>query len=271
MSIVRTLLISIVIVILAMFGLLAVVYNAERRVDSAVSEFSEKTLPGTIALQKLATDVANVRRYEKEYFVFLGNVERRNGYFKEWGTAMGNVLKSLDTLVANTDKQFASAETLSMSEWRASLKGYADGFDGIVNRVGRGDITDPVVANTENGKNVDLIRKAQSEIPQLAAKRVSDAQLKGKLALAEQAKAKNLVLSIAALIIVLLVVLAIVLPRRIKAPIDGLSEVAEQLSKGQMDVSFEKFATIVEFKPLVEALERMRRTVSQAVQRLQRR
>ena len=62
----------------------ALVWSTRDRLRDDVVDVTRRNTLATVALSELAVLAQQVRRYEKEYFVYVGNETRRNGYIKEW-------------------------------------------------------------------------------------------------------------------------------------------------------------------------------------------
>ena len=72
-------------------------------------------------LSKLAGDGQKIRRFEKEYFIYLLNDEKRQGYWVEWNEAresIANYLQSINGIMRTMNLPDQAAE---ISDWRAAL------------------------------------------------------------------------------------------------------------------------------------------------------
>jgi hypothetical protein len=87
---------------------------------SAKRDVVDVTRKNTIAssqLGELAVLAQQIRRYEKEYFVYVGNAERRAAYTKEWGDTADKIAKRLQTIRSNADQAFDANDMGKVGNW----------------------------------------------------------------------------------------------------------------------------------------------------------
>jgi hypothetical protein len=95
--------------------------------NTAKNEVVDATRKNTIAsseLSQLAVLAQQVRRYEKEYFVYVGNEEKRNGYIKEWTDTSDKISNLLRTMSANKSSAFAKSDLTAITNWSSAADFY---------------------------------------------------------------------------------------------------------------------------------------------------
>ena len=88
--------------------------------DTARRDVVDATRKNTIAssqLSDLAVLAQQIRRYEKEYFVYVGNKERREGYINEWSGTADKIVKLLQTMRTNSSAAFNEADAGKIGNW----------------------------------------------------------------------------------------------------------------------------------------------------------
>lgn len=96
--------------------------------ESTRHDVVDATRKNTIAssqLGDLAVLAQQVRRYEKEYFVYVSNAEKRNGYIKEWTGASDKLTQILGTMRGNQAGAFTSADQVQIEQWMQAASFYA--------------------------------------------------------------------------------------------------------------------------------------------------
>lgn len=68
-------------------------------------------------LGELAVLAQQIRRYEKEYFVYVGNEERRNAYVKEWTAAADKMTAMIGAMRTTHAEAFTSEEVKQIALW----------------------------------------------------------------------------------------------------------------------------------------------------------
>lgn len=100
-----------------------------------------------------------LRRYEKDYFLNLGDAKEQAAYLEKWKNARADLdseLTELDNLISSD----ADHETLKAM--RDDLDTYSKGFDKVGAQVRSGEITTPQAANIAIRAYKDQIRKLET-------------------------------------------------------------------------------------------------------------
>jgi methyl-accepting chemotaxis protein len=242
--------------------------------ESAIQNNLDVTIKNNTAiasqLSSLAVTVQQMRRFEKEYFIYVGNIEKRTIYQSEWLASLDKANALLITLKKNERLTLSAPELQKVEAWLQALDFYKTEAQKIIN-----------LANTQNSQ-ANLTAKAPPT--PLTATEANDLIGAGKTRLStvliagvaelEAAKTKQTLglagavdagfnqltlyfVALTALGILIVLVLMITLPSAITKPIDALSDSIDKLSKGKANEAFEDIKT-QEFAKISKSLERLR-------------
>jgi HAMP domain-containing protein len=272
---------------------------------SAKRDVVDVTRKNTIAssqLSELAVLAQQIRRYEKEYFVYVGNAERRAAYTKEWGDIADKIAKRLQTIRSNTDQAFDANDMGKVGNWIS-----ASDFYGSEMRKIFGTVTDQAAkVATAAAAPVAPVPAVKGAAPAAAPAeavvamlspvevngmitagkdRFSGVLIKGVAEMASEKTKQTLALSEVAengfnqLLVAVLVTVAIgvliaialmfTLPKAVTGPLEALTASVDNMSKGNLDAKVDS-GGIAEFEGLSKALERMRLGQQALVARMRR-
>jgi methyl-accepting chemotaxis protein len=277
--------------------------------DTARRDVVDATRKNTIAssqLSDLAVLAQQIRRYEKEYFVYVGNAERREAYTKEWSGTADKIGKQLETMRSNPDKAFNETDVSKINNWASASDFYTSEMRKIFGTVttqasrvasvaaeatptapapaaGSTKVVAPAVAPAEA---IAMFSPVEVNSMITAGKdRFSDVLIKGvaemsgektkqTLALAERASDGFKQLLVAVLLTVLVGVLIALglmwtLPKAVTGPLEQLTASVDNISKGNLEAKVDS-GGIAEFQGLAKALERMRLGQQALVARMRR-
>jgi HAMP domain-containing protein len=281
----------------------ALVWYSQSTAKSAVVDTARKNTLASSQLTELAVLAQQVRRYEKEYFVYVGNEERRNGYIKEWTGTSDKITKLLGTMRANADGAFSADDVGKMGNWVSSAEFYSAEMKkifGAVNdqaaRVAQAAAAPaPVAAPATKGtvptaaapaavvvmfappEVNTMITAGKDRLSGVLIKEVavmSTEKTKQTLALSEVAAGgfnqvfAGVMLTVAIGILIALI-LMVTLPKAVTEPLQNLTDTVDNLSKGNLDTKVDA-GNVAEFAGLATALERMRVGQQALVARMRR-
>jgi methyl-accepting chemotaxis protein len=267
------------------------------------TEVGNTVRQNTVASSKLA-DLAvlaqQVRRYEKEYFVYVNNVERRNNYIKEWTGTLGKINKALTDMTDNKDGAFTADDVTEIGKWKRAAEFYGSEMNKIFDAVNlRTDeiataaqkAAQDVASNAKKPATLEapaLVMYAPTEVNSMigpgkdrlsgeliaGVSKLSKAKTEQTLALPDVAKAGFNQLLYGAIALALLgaliaVVVLVTLPNAIKAPIAALSASVEAISKGNVAKAAES-VNVAEFSGLESGIERLRQSQKMMLERMMR-
>ena len=281
----------------------ALVWYSQSTAKSDVVDTARKNTLASSQLTELAVLAQQVRRYEKEYFVYVGNEERRNGYIKEWTGTSDKILKLLGTMRSNAEGAFSAEDVGKMGNWVSSAEFYSSEmkkiFASVNDQAGRvaqaaaapAPATTPAAKGSAPGAaapTAAVVMFAPPEVNTMItagkdrlsgvlikeAAQMSAEKTKQTLALADVAAGgfnqvfAGVMLTVAVGIAIALI-LMVTLPKAVTGPLDNLTSAVDELSKGNLDKKFEA-GNVAEFSGLATALERMRIGQQALVARMRR-
>lgn len=259
---------SVVLVLTAALGGITYYYVTQN--GKLVSDAINRDFNGSIAMSRLAVEAQKIRRYEKEYFMYIGNAKKETKYEKEWRDSYYKITDMLNSMLRDVDGIWSAREKEMFREWADSLVFYGDGFKRVVSNVKMRNIGDTLSANR-------AIQEAKNRFRVLVkgAARVSESKFETAAASERQISESNdvliRVLSLATGIAVLICALIMVLvPIGIISPIRLLSDAADSISKGDLDRPVPSAVGVMDFRGLAATLERMRVSQKAMLERLSR-
>lgn len=270
--------------------------NMEENVIATV----QKNTIASSQLSELSVLAQQIRRYEKEYFVYVSNQERRDAYIKDWSGAAEKMSKSLQAMRANAQGAFNADDQGKISNWASAAEFYAAEMRkvfGVVNdRQAQLAVINALTAGAAGSKVAmpalagafttqyspievnGMITAGKDRLSGVLIKGASDmaeAKTKATLALPDVTRSVFSKLWTAMMIsvgagLLLAALLAFKLPAAIARPIDALSAAVDRMSKGELDTATDTSGP-KEFATLTAAIERMRVAQRVLIQRARNR
>ena len=174
----------------------------------------------------------DLRRFEKDYFINIGDKEKETEYLAKWSDARQKLdqnLQKIDKL--GTDDRSREA----IQQVRADLSEYQTAFQTIAKSVAAGQIKTAAEANKELTPFKDHIRRIETSVQTIdddSAKRMEE---KKKVITSVEESARMTTMIVAALALVVVFLLAISITRSITRPIATVVDIAEKLAEGDTD------------------------------------
>lgn len=281
------------------------VWYATGNAKSTVVENTRKNTVATSELGSLAVFAQQIRRYEKEYFIYIGNKEKRDSYEQEWRGTLGKIEATLARMKTGSDGAFSPKDIEQVVVWSDASAFYAAEMQKIFHAVAERSVTieadkssavaspsapqslkTAVVTPPEHAAPVDYRPIEVNDMIKAGKDRFSADLMKGvatmdsaktgtTLALADVAEKMfdqvlTGVLITVAIGVLVALLLSFSLPRTVTRTIGGLSNAAETMSMGNLEQAYDS-GGVTEFDKLAEALNRMRLGQQALVERLQRR
>ncbi len=263
----------------------------------ARSTVVENTRSNTVAssqLERLAILAQQIRRYEKEYFIYTAIPQKRAGYEREWRDAFSKIETMLESMKIDKEGTFDARDIEQITAWGNAASFYASemlniivtvnertvavtsdketrAFSALAPKIGEGHASAaaatgsaPLAAYTPIELN-EMIKPGKERFSKELIKGVEAmAALKSDdtLALAREAELKFTqvlvgMLSSAIAGVAVALLLSQRLPMTAIRPIESLSQAAHDMSLGDLSKEFDA-GGVVEFEKLVQALNRMR-------------
>jgi methyl-accepting chemotaxis protein len=259
----------------------------DRRTQEKVNIAVTKNFAAADQLAELGAAGQQIRRYEKEYFIYVNDTTGRTKYRGEWTGTFNKLQTNLGAMQANKDGMFSSQDTVAFQSWMNALEFYGKEFNTIMTRADAGTIVPPApvvevaqpLAKVTPAPVVVVAAPDLSKATKLANDMIGPGKDKfrevldgtekmRKAKLVESAASVNEIrklfsistyvsLGIFLVGLILAVYLMISIPNAVKKPIEEFVEIADRISKGDTKQAVQ--ATVAsEFDGLAKALERLR-------------
>jgi methyl-accepting chemotaxis protein len=204
------------------WGLSAVTSTADRiiTVDVVSADTSGQ-------IQAAALDL---RRFEKDYFLNVADVVKRNEYAEKWKAQRVTILGLFDKLNSLVDEE---GETVKLAAMRASLAAYDEGFAKVRDGVERGLITDPAAANHAFEQYKDAIRTLESNAHLYRGDHLSGMR---EEMLHESTRAVWAMSIFILLATLLSIALSLTITRSVTVPLAEVVNIAERVAQGDLRV-----------------------------------
>jgi methyl-accepting chemotaxis protein len=234
---------------------LALVYYFSNTSASLTSQ-AIKAHEQSNALTRLAIEGQKLRRYEKEFFIYADNPERRAKYSGEWNDSYGKLKEGLALL--NAPKSgWSESDREKAQTWSESLNAYATGFNKVDVAVNNGFITGTINANKaiKDAKNQFrvFLKGTAVEIDN----KIREASEYSSHVDKNFANIQKFLMGLSVVALVIGGALLLTIPRAIAEPISALTESVIDISKGNIT----RPVTVrggPEVKGLAESVERLR-------------
>jgi hypothetical protein len=264
-------------------------YNVQSRVQTAI----KKNFAAADALSEVSVLGHQMRRFEKEYFIYVTETAGREKYRKEWTAAQSRLQRALDTMRANADGLYVTTDLESFTRWNTALQYYTSEFRVIMERAeagqlqpvfatgtgndadgratgnaGKGgpnsgvvpqpNLADPTrIANLAIGPGKDRFRELLNGADTLRREKLQQSTVAAVEVqqLFRRSNYASMMLLALGMMVGLYQMLSI--PRTIRRPIDEFVGLAVRISKGDVSQG-NQGPQFEEFQPLAHALERLR-------------
>jgi methyl-accepting chemotaxis protein len=259
-------------------------YATQSKVDTAIT----KNFAAADSLAELGTVAQQIRRYEKEFFIYVNDEAGRKKYRKEWTDAYEKFSATLAKMSANADGAFSTKDTTAFGSWTKAAQFYGDEFKGIMTKADAGTIVPPPppvveeVAKPAKGAPAPVVVPPAPDLSK-ATKLANDmigpgkdrfkevldgaqALRKEKIAASAQSvteirslfgMATWVTLGVFLLALAVAIYLMISIPRAVRKPIEEFVGIADKMSKGDLKQVIHAEGA-VEFEGLSKSLERLR-------------
>lgn len=259
---------SFVLILLLMSGLGAAAYHFSQANGTLTEEAINKEFNGSVVIATLAVEAQKIRRYEKEYFIYVGDAQKAKKYQDEWTGTYKTIQSQLGAIIADHAGIWTSTEKAEFRQWEAALVAYGQGFDKVVSDVKSGALPNTLTANAAISDAKDKFRVLLD-----GTVKVGEQKLRNAKTAASQITEGNRVL-VRVLVgavsgsVLLCLVLAVLVPASITRPIRTLSEAAAAMSMGNLQQAVPSTVGVQDFVGLAETLERMRISLKLMMERI---
>ncbi|WP_343051324.1 methyl-accepting chemotaxis protein [Pseudaquabacterium terrae] len=175
--------------------------------------------------------VLQARRFEKDAFINLAEVDKLDAYLKKWRDARA---KLDETIAKARALDLGSDDAKALDEMTASLKAYAAGFDATVAQIKSGQLTTTPQANADIGKAKQFTHAMEVASDAVAARAMERAGRAVSDVGTVRSRANALQIGLALAGIVLATLCCWAVTRSITRPIHEAVRVAEVVANGDL-------------------------------------
>jgi methyl-accepting chemotaxis protein len=200
-------------------------------------------LEGDAEAARIADDARseglNLRRFEKDYLLNMGDAQKEAQYEREWDKAS----KDLRAAIAAFEKHADAGERDKLATLRRDLDNYAAGFGRVKEGIRSGAITTPKDGNAAIIPVKDSARAIADITDQLSEKRRAAMQAQKDVVKDTAAGARNTMLAFLLLGVGLGLAVSVVITRSITAPLQRAVDSVEQIAGGDLTQAVEAVGT----------------------------
>ncbi len=257
--------ISTILVLLAAQATVVYVFlqrNHELAGGSVVRGFEQ-----SVHIANIAIEGQKLRRYEKEYFIYVTNQQKRTKYDREWHESYDKLGKMLQQVERSDNQSWSARDKLEILVWRQAYQRYGEEFDKVISGVNSGRITTTREANVAIQAGKNAFRELLNGAKKGGEVKYGEALVTIEELAANSSLMRLVVLGVCAANVVIAFLLLLLIPRSITKPIASLSEAARRMSKGQLGEAVPT-PRVSEFVELGRTLERLRISQKTLIDRL---
>lgn len=286
--------------VIAFFIMLgAAVWLVSASTSDDIGDTVRKNTLVSAQVEELAILAQQIRRYEKEYFIYVGEPEGRTKYHEEWSQTHLKMENQITAMRQNAQSLFSTQDLAELQKGGEALAFYAAEMNKIFTTVNEQAVAvaryiapteQKILAAAKTGQTLDpaplLLTPAEANALIKAGKdrlgaelikplaNISKVRQESTLALPEISRAgfsemAKFVVILAALGVGVTLAVMLLLPRTIRAPLDRLTAQVDTLSKG-MPIDGDDEIRIKEFRGLAQAVTRMSRAQKMLLERIKR-
>ena len=173
----------------------------------------------------------NMRRFEKDVFLNVGDKEKVADYAEKWRNARAAANEDLGHLQRLTDV----VDESRVAAMRKDLATYGTGFENVLRAIDMGQVRTSANANDAIADYKEDIRRLDTVSSELAAKNVERMNAKGATVRDAESRTRATMWAVCIAGIIIVFVMTVLITRSITAPILEVVELAKKLSEGQND------------------------------------
>ena len=219
-------------------------------------------------LSGLSTAAQKIRRYEKEYFIYVQNPKKRAKYAGEFADAKNEIEIHIRRLQGIYSANQRNGELGKLQVWQDATRFYAGGFELITRAVESGKITGVIQANTAIQKYKNEFRVVLSGAEESIRNQYQLATAKSGLISDYQYTAALVFMVIAVFSLGLSLFMSFQVPASVVKPLKKMTMVADAISKGQLNDSVDIKGS-AEIEDLASSIKRLQTATLGLLKRLQ--
>src|SRR4051812_12814395 len=192
------------------------------RGDAKLAEHSSRARANT----------ANLRRYEKDYFLNIGDAAKQAGYLQQWSTEKEHLQARLNDLENNPAATGEEKQTVKTAQ--SDLAVYDTGFQKVRGLIASKKVRTPQEANVAISDSKDEMHRLEKSVQDMSTQNIADMDGQEKITTDLTAKVGALMLFVLAAAVIIGLVISIAIARSITRPILEVVSVAERVSVGDL-------------------------------------
>jgi len=210
----------------------AAAYWGLSRMDAMVREALEVDYPLVAHSQLVRASTLDLRRFEKDAYLNIGNAEKETEYLDKWTEQKQALDDSLGALekIARTEGDRETVRSM-----RADATAYEEGFNKVLAAMREGKLKTPQEANVAIGPVKDEVRRLESTAAEFAMKQSNTMQTLDDVVAANLKRTLVIMITVVAAALILTVVAGVVITRSITTPLAAAVQVAEQVAEGDLE------------------------------------
>jgi methyl-accepting chemotaxis protein len=248
---------GILLVALLMLGTgIGSLFMARAFSDDAL-ELVNRTVTAGTELSSVAVEAQKIRRFEKEYFIYVQDAQARNKYTTEFDKSANQITELLTRMGNNRNKIYTEKEVERIRSWQQAADFYFDQFRRIAHRVNSGEETNPATANAAIRVGKDRFAVLLEQVSREVEERKAVVN-NGRAEIMSQMQWAGLAMFVLAILAVCACMWQFLqLYGFITAPIERIVDAAEELAAGRVPQRLEN-ESAAEFSRIMDALETVR-------------
>jgi len=219
------------VILVAGAGQWALMTSSRMAVDTLTNDFAANTASNDAHIAGL-----NLRRFEKDYFINIGNAEKQADYAKKFEETKEKLDAQLN--VIEMVSKSTNAHDLVRAT-RADLEQYYKAFDVIKARIESKAIRTTADANAEMTPFKDNIHRIEDALQSVDDDSAKTMQDKEKVIVAVENSTRRIMIAVAVVALAFLLAMSVFITRSITRPILKVVNVANRLAMGETDFDIE--------------------------------
>lgn len=224
----------------------------------------------SIAISKMAVEGQKLRRFEKEFFIYASDPDRRTGYYREWTDSFQNLENMLKVAMNDSSGAWTETDHRNLKAWANSLEVYGKGFRGVVVNVEAGNIKGTLAANAAVADAKTAFKVFLDGTEAGVGSKLENAKLAAITISRNFGTLNTVVFGTAIVGSLVMFAIIIFVPSAVMDPIEQLSRAATAMGNGNLSVQMPQIRTR-EFVGLRNALESLRMSQREMIQQLKQR
>ena len=219
-------------------------------------------------LAGLSSASQKIRRFEKEFFIYINNPEQRDKYAVEFNETNEEIKQFFEQLISIYPTYKYDTSSIALAEWAEARKYYADGFNALVERVKNGEISEVIDANNAIQDYKNRFRVVLAGTDNAIKQQYLLASEKADLIKQYQIDSSTIFIAISTLSFLIALCMSFLVPASIIKPLKQLTDIANGISKGQVKAATDVKGSI-EIENLSKSIRRLQLATLGLLKRLQ--